>query len=75
MPQSDELDALIASFCKNTEEAYAPEITGGFDVIIGNPPYVNAKGQILLMLTKNIFIKITKLLSIKSIHTYYFLNV
>lgn len=45
LPQSDELDALIASFCKNTEEAYAPEITGGFDVIIGNPPYVNAKGQ------------------------------
>ena len=40
LPQSDELDALIASFCKNTEGAYTPEITGGFDVVIGNPPYL-----------------------------------
>lgn len=42
LPQSDELDAIIASFCKNTEGAYANEITGGFDVVIGNPPYVQS---------------------------------
>lgn len=28
--------------CVSIEEAFRPEYTGGFDVVIGNPPYVNA---------------------------------
>ncbi len=40
LPQSDKLDALIQSFCKDSDTAYAEEYGGGFDVVIGNPPYV-----------------------------------
>ena len=40
LPQSDTLKNTIADFTKTKEDAFAPEYTGGFDVVIGNPPYV-----------------------------------
>ena len=31
--------------CVNIEEAFRPEYTGGFDVVIGNPPYVQLQSM------------------------------
>lgn len=35
--------ALIESFCTDQKTAFATEYEGGFDVVIGNPPYVDIK--------------------------------
>jgi hypothetical protein len=35
--------ALIESFCTDQKTAFATEYEGGFDVVIGNPPYVRAE--------------------------------
>ncbi len=40
LPESAALEKLIASFCVDLNTAYAEEYKGGFDVVIGNPPYV-----------------------------------
>lgn len=40
LPQSDALDTLINQFVIPTDDAFKPEYAGGFDIIIGNPPYV-----------------------------------
>ncbi|MCB9097810.1 MAG: Eco57I restriction-modification methylase domain-containing protein, partial [Arcobacter sp.] len=42
LPESKELEKVIAGFVKNKEKAFSPQYKGGFDVIIGNPPYVQA---------------------------------
>lgn len=34
------LQPLVQKVCCSYEEAFLPEYTGGFDVVIGNPPYV-----------------------------------
>ncbi|MEX2411002.1 MAG: TaqI-like C-terminal specificity domain-containing protein, partial [Candidatus Paceibacterota bacterium] len=34
------LSEVINDMCLTEEEAFRPEYTGGFDVVIGNPPYV-----------------------------------
>jgi hypothetical protein len=34
------LSEVINELCLTEEEAFHPEYTGGFDVVIGNPPYV-----------------------------------
>ncbi|MEZ4928879.1 MAG: TaqI-like C-terminal specificity domain-containing protein [Chitinophagales bacterium] len=42
LPESKELEKIIAGFVKNKEKSFSPQYKGGFDVIIGNPPYVQA---------------------------------
>jgi len=37
------LSEVIHDMCLTEEEAFRPEYTGGFDVVIGNPPYVRAE--------------------------------
>lgn len=39
LPENKELQTLIAQFTCTLEEAFAPQYKGGFDVVIGNPPY------------------------------------
>ncbi|UOE41324.1 BREX-1 system adenine-specific DNA-methyltransferase PglX [Chryseobacterium suipulveris] len=41
LPKSDELEKIISGFTKTPEEVYRNKYKGGFDVVIGNPPYVN----------------------------------
>ncbi|MBK9013849.1 MAG: class I SAM-dependent DNA methyltransferase [Saprospiraceae bacterium] len=40
LPELKGLDALIRSLTCTREEAFAPQYKGGFDVVVGNPPYV-----------------------------------
>lgn len=40
LPDSPELRSIIKSFTKDLDEAFEMEYKGGFDVVIGNPPYV-----------------------------------
>ena len=42
LPLNKELQLLVSEVCCSYEEAFLPEYTGGFDVVIGNPPYVSA---------------------------------
>jgi len=46
LPQSKTLKSLIYELCCTEEEAFAPEYKGGFDVVIGNPPYVRKQGLV-----------------------------
>lgn len=43
LPESKELEKVIAGFVESKEKAFSPQYKGGFDVIIGNPPYVSTK--------------------------------
>ena len=40
LPASDTLQKLIEDFTMSSEKAFELEYKGGFDVVIGNPPYV-----------------------------------
>lgn len=40
LPISSELEEIIASFVKTPESVFKNRYKGGFDVVIGNPPYV-----------------------------------
>ncbi len=40
LPESKALQKLIDAFITTQDTAFAPEYGGGFDVVIGNPPYV-----------------------------------
>ncbi len=40
LPYSKELEKLISEFVLTQEQAFVDEYKGGFDVVIGNPPYV-----------------------------------
>ncbi len=40
LPASEQLQAIIQSFVVPQENAFQLEYKGGFDVVIGNPPYV-----------------------------------
>jgi REP element-mobilizing transposase RayT len=40
LPNSKELKSIINQFVVDLDVAFATEYSGGFDVIIGNPPYV-----------------------------------
>ena len=42
LAESTRLKQLMENMCCSREEAFATEYKGGFDVVIGNPPYVNA---------------------------------
>lgn len=53
LPKSTELEEIIAGFVKTPEEVFKNKHKGGFDVVIGNPPYVpteyiNEKDKIFL---------------------------
>ncbi|MDO9152452.1 MAG: N-6 DNA methylase, partial [Paludibacter sp.] len=39
LPESKELLQIIEKMVKTVEDAYSTEYKGGFDVVIGNPPY------------------------------------
>lgn len=41
LPQSKELQALVTNICTDQTHAFRTEYKGGFDVVIGNPPYVH----------------------------------
>jgi REP element-mobilizing transposase RayT len=41
-PHSKELQLLVGNFVCDYEQAFREEYYGGFDVVIGNPPYVRA---------------------------------
>ena len=43
-PHSKKLNHIITNMCSSNEDAFKPEYTGGFDVVIGNPPYVGIQG-------------------------------
>jgi len=38
------LSEIINDMCLTEEKAFRPEYTGGFDVVIGNPPYLRIQG-------------------------------
>ncbi|MBO6792892.1 MAG: transposase [Balneolaceae bacterium] len=40
LPLNKELQLLVSEVCVSYEKAFQPEYSGGFDVVIGNPPYV-----------------------------------
>ena len=40
LPALKKLKSLSAKMCTNTSNAFRKEVSGGFDVVIGNPPYV-----------------------------------
>ena len=40
LPESQTLNKLIDNLCCTIDEAFKTEYKGGFDVVIGNPPYV-----------------------------------
>lgn len=42
-PHAKELQAIIEAMCCTEEQAFAPAYEGGFDVVIGNPPYFNVQ--------------------------------
>lgn len=44
LPPADKgLQHLVEQTCCSYEKAFQPEYSGGFDVVIGNPPYVRAE--------------------------------
>ena len=45
---------------------------GGFDVVIGNPPYVNSKEEMFTKEMKNFFTQNYKTSAYQSTYTYYF---
>jgi type I restriction-modification system DNA methylase subunit len=45
LPNNPKLKGIIASFVKSYEACFKPEYKGGFDVIIGNPPYVQLQSS------------------------------
>ncbi|NCQ12117.1 MAG: N-6 DNA methylase [Bacteroidetes bacterium] len=42
LPENKELQTIISKLTCTIEQAFAPEYNGGFDVVIGNPPYVQS---------------------------------
>ena len=40
LPRNPKLETIISRFVKTYEDCLKTEYTGGFDVVIGNPPYV-----------------------------------
>lgn len=47
--------SLVQSMLTPIEEAFTPQYAGGFDVVIGNPPYVFARGQNFTQEIKNYY--------------------
>ncbi|MFA9392080.1 MAG: Eco57I restriction-modification methylase domain-containing protein [Prolixibacteraceae bacterium] len=45
LPENKKLKALIEQFTCSRVNAFRPEYTGGFDVVIGNPPYVQLQSM------------------------------
>jgi type I restriction-modification system DNA methylase subunit len=45
LPNNPKLKGIIATFVKSREDCLKPEYKGGFDVIIGNPPYVQLQSS------------------------------
>ena len=43
LPKSPKLEKIIFGFVKSYEDAFKAEYKGGFDVVIGNPPYVRPR--------------------------------
>lgn len=41
LPENKKLEKIISEICCSVEHAFQTEYTGGFDVVIGNPPYVH----------------------------------
>ncbi|MCD4771866.1 MAG: Eco57I restriction-modification methylase domain-containing protein, partial [Bacteroidales bacterium] len=40
LPENKKLEKIISEMCCSVEHAFRTEYKGGFDVVIGNPPYV-----------------------------------
>ena len=45
LPYSKPLQSLMQNICCPIDEAFKEDYSGGFDVVIGNPPYVSSKGE------------------------------
>ena len=58
LPKSKVLEEIIAGFTKTPEEVFKNKYKGGFDVVIGNPPYVNSKGLNFRNIEKDYYYKI-----------------
>jgi REP element-mobilizing transposase RayT len=43
LPKNPKLEKIIFGFVKTYEDCFRTEYNGGFDVVIGNPPYVDIK--------------------------------
>jgi len=43
LPESKKLQNIISQMCCSVDHAFRKEYIGGFDVVIGNPPYVRAE--------------------------------
>jgi REP element-mobilizing transposase RayT len=43
LPKNPKLEKIILGFVKTYEDCFKPEYKGGFDVVIGNPPYVRSR--------------------------------
>jgi REP element-mobilizing transposase RayT len=43
LPKNPKLEKIILGFVKTNEDCFKSEYKGGFDVVIGNPPYVDIK--------------------------------
>jgi type I restriction-modification system DNA methylase subunit/REP element-mobilizing transposase RayT len=54
LPKSTELEEIIAGFVKTPEEVFKNKHKGGFDVVIGNPPYV--RQELLAKKDKEFFV-------------------
>lgn len=45
LPKNPKLEKIISTFVKTYEDCFKTEYSGGFDVIIGNPPYVQLQSS------------------------------
>lgn len=69
LPENKELTQLIDEMTISDDDAFAPQYKGGFDVVIGNPPYVNSKNDSINESMKGFFLK-TYLTSVYQIELY-----
>jgi REP element-mobilizing transposase RayT len=44
LPKNPKLEKIILGFVKTYEDCFKSEYIGGFDVVIGNPPYLRVQG-------------------------------
>ena len=47
LPDNKGINPLIQQMCCSVEHAFRTEYNGGFDVVIGNPPYVRSRDNML----------------------------
>lgn len=57
LPQNPKLEKIILGFVKTKDECFKPEYHGGFDVVLGNPPYGAKLDNKILNYLNNKYIK------------------